>query len=134
MTGSTNVLITKVLLHKYTRSQYFLGSLEFCCNLEWILLLPCPFTQISLSSLCARTQLWHTLILMTSPLSFRNLLWALVLSHLQDVEMPRIFTALFYLTKPNAQQLTNDWNCTHARLSYLISLIHYWFLLALLPT
>lgn len=134
MTGSTHVLITKFLLHKYIRSQYFLGSLEFCHNLEWILLLPCPFPQISLTSLCVRPQLWHTLILMTGPLSSRNFLWALVLPHLQDVQMPRIFTVLFYLTKSNAQQLTNDWNCTHAWLSYLVSLIHYWFLLALLPT
>lgn len=103
MTGSTHVLITKFLLHKYTRSQYFLGSLEFCHNLEWILLLPCPFPQISLTSLCARPQLWHTLILMTGPLSSRHLLWALVLPHLQDVQMPRIFRALFHLTKSNVQ-------------------------------
>lgn len=49
------MLTTKFPFHKYRGSQYFLASLEFCCKLKSTLLLPCPFPQVSLTSLCAHT-------------------------------------------------------------------------------
>ena len=112
--GSAHILSTKSLLPKYTGSQYILAPLEFCCNLGWILLLPRPLSQISLTGLRARASPLTYLNGNTDPLTSRCLLWAWCCLTFKTWKMPRTFSSLYISPNPRAHQVTNNWNCTHA--------------------